>query len=341
MSKYQRSIKELQNQASIWWSKELLYEVALNSPSTLLAETFLQFYESCIQAKTVNQLIYEFESNSLPLHHNLKHLQVITDVGGEVLKRISSDSQKLFPNGKLNVCYQNAPIEITVCQSDKLFRISNPLLDLDAKGLAKESPRNPELIKATTQLLCLGKFATNYQASEILRKCGFADYIGNKAILDEYLKTRYIAVSRITTGSETNATGQILQKLVKDKLMARLKTYMNKIIISTNGILTVSDHSYTSDILVTNRFTNQSIGIEVSFQVTTNSVIERKANEAKNRFLTFTKAGNYTAYVLDGAGNFERVSACTKICESSHCTVAYSEPELDLLTEFIIESLNL
>jgi len=70
-------------------------------------------------------------------------------------------------------------------------------------------------------------------------------------------------------------------------------------------------------------------------------VIERKANEARSRFTAFQNAGCYVAYIIDGIGNFERESACHKICNASHCTVAYRDTEIELLAEFIKETLEL
>ena len=77
------------------------------------------------------------------------------------------------------------------------------------------------------------------------------------------------------------------------------------------------------------------VGVEVSFQVTSNSTIERKATNAEDRRNHMRQEGHYVAYVLDGAGNFSRSAALTAICQSSDCTVAYSDKELDVLVEFI------
>lgn len=41
------------------------------------------------------------------------------------------------------------------------------------------------------------------------------------------------------------------------------------------------------------------------------------------------------AYVIDGAGNFERGSALRTICRFSDCTVAFTESEIDLLADFL------
>ena len=47
------------------------------------------------------------------------------------------------------------------------------------------------------------------------------------------------------------------------------------------------------------------------------------------------REGYFIAYVLDGAGNFSRSAALTALCQSSDCTVAFSDAELDVLADFI------
>jgi hypothetical protein len=341
MNQYRRSLVQLQQQASRWWPEELRKQVALNSPGELLIETFPQFYQCCSEAKNINELIDKFSHGDLPLHHNLKHLQVVTDFGGESLKRISINADSLFPNGFLIYQYNNSILSLQLFNSSQKFKLSNSILDLDEKGLSRTSPRNKELIVKVTKLLCFGKFATRLETAQVLNKCDFISYIGDPAKLDSYLRSRYISVSRITRGSDTNSTGQILQQLVKQKLEIKLKEYLHKISLIFNGMTQIEGQIYTSDILVKSLVTQQEIGIEVSFQVTTNSVIERKANEARSRFIAFQKAGYYVAYVIDGAGNFERQSACNKICNASHCTVAYRNTEIELLSEFIKETFKL
>lgn len=85
---------------------------------------------------------------------------------------------------------------------------------------------------------------------------------------------------------------------------------------------------------------SKAVAIEVSFQVTTNSVIERKAGQAKARYERIKKTGNFIAYIIDGAGNFQRRSAVSTICEHSDCTVAFSDPEFQVLCNFIREVLG-
>lgn len=82
------------------------------------------------------------------------------------------------------------------------------------------------------------------------------------------------------------------------------------------------------------------VGVEISFQVTTNSTIERKAGQAQARYEAVSRTGNYIAYIIDGAGNFQRTSALTTICQYSHCTVAYTDREFDVLVQFIQEKIR-
>ena len=79
----------------------------------------------------------------------------------------------------------------------------------------------------------------------------------------------------------------------------------------------------------------KKVGIEVSFQVTTNSTIERKAGQAADRQALVHKSGYQIAYVLDGAGNFQRSSAISTICNHSDCTVAYTVAEFKVLSNWI------
>lgn len=75
--------------------------------------------------------------------------------------------------------------------------------------------------------------------------------------------------------------------------------------------------------------------VEISFQVTTNSTIERKAGQAQSRQELLHTKGHKIAYVIDGAGNFARQSALKTICQYSDCTVSFRDNELDKLIEYI------
>jgi hypothetical protein len=143
-------------------------------------------------------------------------------------------------------------------------------------------------------------------------------------------------------GSRSNNLGQLAQQFVLSFIQENLDVPGTA--IQANGTLpgvshtdTQANRATTFDIVVSNN--GKFVAIEVSFQVTTNSVIERKAGQAKARNEQVTQAGHRIAYVLDGAGNFQRRTALQTICSFSHCTVAFSRSELRLLCEFLRENL--
>jgi hypothetical protein len=167
-----------------------------------------------------------------------------------------------------------------------------------------------------------------------LERCDLGGLLGKPEELDKYVKQKYIYVSRITTGASANSLGQIAQIHVANYLRKKLDaTYR----VQSNGKIPLKSYDSNTgmpfDVVV--KRGEKIVGIEVSFQVTSNSVIERKAALAEDRLMQMQREGYFIAYVLDGAGNFSRRSALTTLCQSSDCTVGYSDVELDTLIDFI------
>ena len=89
----------------------------------------------------------------------------------------------------------------------------------------------------------------------------------------------------------------------------------------------------TSDLLIVHN--QKSVAIEVAFQVTTNSTIERKATDAAKRMDDLNQEGIASCYVLDGIGIFERRSALNKILDQSNLVVNFSTEDTRKLADFI------
>jgi hypothetical protein len=144
-------------------------------------------------------------------------------------------------------------------------------------------------------------------------------------------------VSAILRGATSNELGQEIQKYVKEFL----EDYFKGRGWSFRQNATIPSISQTEDAreitfdIVAQSPANRYFAIEVSFQVTTNSVIERKAGQAQSRYEKLHNAGHKIAYVIDGAGNLERETALRTICDYSDCTIAFSTEELKLLAEFL------
>lgn len=168
----------------------------------------------------------------------------------------------------------------------------------------------------------------------LIEKCILGTLIGRKRQLDSFVRERYIHVSRITGGATANTMGQLCESYVRERLHAALPTWD----FSQHSIPGISQNAGQTDIsfdVVAKSPKGRYCAIEVSFQVTTNSTIERKAGQAAARQRVLHASGHKIAYVIDGAGNFQRRSALRVICAHSDCTVSFKDEELDALAAFL------
>jgi len=344
VKKYQKTFEELEQVASKFWPSELSEMEAKLSVIPLLLKTQDQFI-SIISVETpdLDRLFDIVEASSLSANLFLKHLVILADYGGEMLQRVSNEFLTLFPARELryNWCGRQQAYAFKALPNRKF---SNPALKIDGKELLNKYPLD-DLQRDAIALLLFGSAYSddNQEVASTLSKCEIGEYLGKPDELATFIKQRYIWVSRITGGATANNLGQIAQRFVAQYVSDNLG--LANIEIKRSGRLPGVTHTDTAtgrltsfDLVVTNGV--KHVAIEVSFQVTTNSVIERKAGQARARYEQINKASHKIAYVLDGAGNFQRETALRTICSHSHCTVAFSRSELDVLCEFLREQLS-
>lgn len=128
--------------------------------------------------------------------------------------------------------------------------------------------------------------------------------------------------------------GHAAQRIVQERLQSVLPNWQ----FTRRSIPGISQNAGKTDIsfdIVAKSPKQRYCAIEVSFQVTTNSTIERKAGQARDRQRLLRKQGHKIAYVIDGAGNFERRSALSTIRDHSDCIVTFKDEELFRLAEFL------
>jgi len=268
----------------------------------------------------------------------LKQLVVLADYGGEPIQRLGRSFKEIFPKGigkKGKYYFDFIWKEKTVRYEFKALPVNglnNKKLFIDGKGLVIEK----ELNDLTCDMIALLLFAStsDYADQAGLCACEIGTMLGNEDELIKYVKQRYITVSRITGGATSNSLGQLAQSEVVDFLVNDLSGEYN---IIRNGYIIIKGYDKNGgmpfDIVVEKG--DKKIGIEVTFQVTTNSTIERKAGQAADRQALIHKNGYKIAYVIDGAGNFQRTSAISTICNYSDCTVAYTLAEFKVLSNWI------
>lgn len=335
--KYQRNVSELRKLASMFWPSELSEEAAKLSVIPILLKTQDEFIAILsVPVPDLRNLFQVIDASSFSGNLFLKHLVILADFGGEQLQRVNSNFEMLFPSGKMEYLWNGEP-RTYAFQELPVSNLTNSKLSISSKKLLRER-KFDELLQDAAAILILGSACTNEVTADVLSKCEIGNYLGQPEELERFIKQRYIWVSRITMGSRANNLGQLAQQFVLEYLEKNLGD--EDIELQSNGNIPGVTHTdeqtnrpTTFDIVVSKG--NKHVAIEVSFQVTTNSTIERKAGQAQARYNQIEKAGYKIAYVVDGAGNFQRETALHTICGYSHCTVAFSRSELNVLREFI------
>ncbi|VDZ84999.1 DpnII family type II restriction endonuclease [Kluyvera intermedia] len=341
---YQRNIEQLRSHAVNWWPRGIVDEQSTTSiiPQLLASQddfiSILSLYKDH-NPKTLFTLI---ESSSMPANLFLKHLCVILDYGGEPIQRLGREFNSIFD---IDTSSNRHLMHITLDTKDITYQfeilpvksLNNVKLKLDGDNLQTPYTLN-SLYKDMIMILMYGAFSSSYEHAN-LSACDMAERVGMKDVLDEYIKQRYIYVSKITGGAKANTNGQLLQKYVREFIADNLGE--NYSVVSNGKILLhIDGGDIKSPFDIVIKKGNKIIGIEISFQVTTNSTIERKAASAHNRMSDMHSNGYKIAYIIDGAGNFQRRAAVSTICEYSDCTVAFSNEELSLLCNWVREELS-
>ncbi len=334
---YQRTVSELESLASMFWPYELSEEAAKLSVIPKLLETQDEFIAILgVPVPDMYSLFKVITASSFSANLFLKHLIILADFWGEQLQRVNSNFSMLFPDNRIEY-YWNGNLHSYKFQELPVSNLTNTKLGVSSKKLLKKRKLDA-LLQDVAAILLFGGASTNSSTSEILSKCEVGEYVGQPDKLAQFIKQRYIWVSRITMGSRSNNLGQLAQQFVLRYIENNVG--IADIQVKSNGTIPGITHTdaqtnrpTTFDVVVSKG--GKYVAIEVSFQVTTNSVIERKAGQAQSRFNQIENAGYKIAYVLDGAGNFQRETALGTICSYSHCTVAFSKSELNVLCEFI------
>ena len=340
--KYNRTIEELEANAEKWWPKALEAEVSAASVIPKLVATQELFISALkLSGKSPTQIFAVLAASQLPANLFLKHLVVLADYGGEMLKRLGREFSDVFPfDKKIGKHYMSY---IWMGRAHRYDFQQLPIKALDNKKLKIDGAAIAQDIAPGAlyqDMIMILMYGSTSEAAHLagLEKCEIGVLLGDEAAIEKYVRERYIHVSRITMGASANSLGQIAQDYVVKILRAKLPKSFS---VVRNGKIKLVQYDKKGgmpfDVVIEHG--KKKVGVEVTFQVTTNSVIERKAGQAESRQTAMHHDGYSIAYVIDGAGNFQRTSAVSTICHFSDCTVAYSKKEIAVLAQFIQEKL--
>lgn len=345
--KYLRTIKELEKVGCKWWPKEVRDEAQKVSILQYLIDTQEKFISILILAdKNIPEKLFGLlDASGFEYHLFLKHLILLTDVGAEPIQRYNALFSEILPQNKLlfniegnikSYYFQELPIK---------GKTDNKKMQIDTVEHLQEPCKNKKLCMDLIMLLIYGASSTIASTRSIFYKCNAFEYLGQEELINKYIRQNYIRVSRIVGGKTANDLGNVAQFYAAKYLAEHLGENYNVVNTGTiPGVKMDDDKDVTFDIVVDRKDDGGRykgyVGIEVSFQETSNSTIERKAREAQARFRNTNNKRCYIAYIIDGAGNFSRTAAATDLCNNSHCNVAYTSSEFDLLIEFIKEKIG-
>jgi hypothetical protein len=342
---YRRSIEELESKGVMWWPQNL---IQANEKLGLIPR-LLQTQEKFIKILTLAddnpfQIFEIIRASKFPGNIFLKNLCILADYGGEPIKRLNSSFSDIFEQYKNKYTMKFFWESHEYTYQFKLLpqaNLRNKKLGLDGRGIMSDIPLS-ELHEDMIAILLFGSTSILCEDAYLnarLEVCEVGTLLGKPDLLESYIREKYIHVSRIIGGAKSNSLGQLAQKHVVQSLSKQLDDTFKVI---SNGKVKLSNYEKKEgmpfDIVVKHH--SMIFGIELSFQVTTNSTIERKAGQSANRQNLMHNDGYKIAYIIDGAGNFARRNAISTICKNSDCTVSFCEEEFNFLAHWIKNCVN-
>lgn len=331
-----RNIDQIEEQAVKWWPRDLSRDPKSIQLLVDSQDKFLSLLK--VSKNKPESFLKLIHASDLAANQVLKHLCLLADYGGEKIKRLAKEFKQLFPTGELAYSFEGQAgrwkFSEEICSKPERL-LSNSALGLDGEGMLTPRPASPA-IDDLIVILCYAGFSTN-TVDGAFDSATISQYFGKPSAVELFVRTRYIYVSKITSGELTNARGQAAQQYAADELRELLGTGYT---VEVNGKIPLADHKQNKkglpfDLVIKRPGVRRFVGIEVSFQVTTNSVVERKARDAPAMLKNMRAAGHSVAYIVDGVGNFERRNAWKTIIENSDFSCAFSPSEFKLLSEFI------
>ena len=329
-----RTIEELRKNALLHWPKEIvqnhnnLLEALINSH-----DNFCNIISENIEKPL--DLLVNLKSSKLSASLFLKHLMLLSDIGGEALNKLSPVSQ-YFEASTMEIIFQDLSYKYPLVELKKDCSLTNSSLKVDQKKVFNNDPINKKQEEIIILLIFGNSCINDSLPLEVRQKCNLSDFLGCKEELNQFLIKRYLAVSKQISGAKANDYGHDIQNYVAKKLIKLLPNFSIEKDSSIPKVSITEDKRETNFDIVVKSPNYKYFAIEISFQVTTNSVIERKARESKMILNKIRNVGHKMIYVIDGAGNINvRKTATKTLIENSDLSISLGQEELQLLASFI------
>jgi len=330
----QITVQTLIDNAEMWWPAEIRREVASQSFADTMIATYPLFRRLLVQSENINQLVDNIRTtnndNSLPANVMLRHCMLFTDLGWEAIYKWFGDSyEQMFPGGAYTVNEVQRQIP-------KIIK-SRVRIETRYITSAFENDLSEAHLQQIISLVTLLFFGSQLPLEQLSR-CNMAVYFQDDGTLfDADCSIKYITVSRQTGGAAAAIGGSVLENTVAiEPIQEHLaQNFPDLNLAYRKSYEFIRNQSLTSDQWIINLDNQRAVALEVSFQETTNSTIERKRTDAQNRQALFPE-NIASVFVLDGVGTLEhRHNAVQDIIDFSNYVVTARRGQVLLLANWI------
>lgn len=355
------TLESLMDEGNWFWKKEIIK----NSHGNLFADKLVESATSIqqvIKSSSEDNLIdnlrnlKDLSGHPLPPFIILKNLMISLDVSAEILDRTAM----YLRHFKIN--------HLTVDGKEKRFKVlgrefSKQLSNNNIEKLCS----NNDFFEDILLLLCFAANSDEFKEYETFDSFKLSSLLGKEDEFKDFLLHKTIESSSQVKQLRAVANGNTLQRYIKDKIETQLKEFNVKIapnnrylgIQQFDIVLFKQTTPYTlptpqsmfnkkkldkQEQLEFNKTCSQILlpqkwaVIEVAFQETTNSTMERKSKQAANGLFNLIDLNNHKLiYILDGAGYFRRNVATNTIINYSHLTSTVSDEGIQRVINYLKE----
>lgn len=330
---------QLRNCALLYWPPAIRAEVASQSFLDTMVATYPLFRQIMHESENFDSLLTKLRhlslANELPMNIFLRHCMLFSDLGWEAIQKWFGDAyDDLFPNGSLvtdDSQYTVPKISkgaVRISSADITSAYSRPLTETQLTQ-----------IESLVSVLFFGSDAN----SQALERCTLSVYLSDDGTLfDADSQVKYLHVSRQTGGAAAAIGGSLLETRIAIEPIVQLLSaeFTNLDFNTCRDYEFAPGQQLTSDQWFFNEQNNRAVALEVSFQETTNSTIERKRKDAQNRQRLFPDNVR-SVFVLDGVGTIDhRQNAVRDIIQYSDMVVSARPDQVELLARYIGDFLS-
>jgi hypothetical protein len=192
MGRYARTLAELKKKAVLFWPQELVEREADISVLPLLLKTQEKFISVLNLSDGAPDAWKKFVDVSEEMKGNLflKHLMVLSDLGGEALNKLPP-LKNYFKGGKMTYVWRDKTYEYTFKVIQEDVPLYNKAIYADGKGLLKGHALNDRMEDVIMLLLHAAASINDTLNDEIKNKCMIGTLIGTPDELEKFVRQSY------------------------------------------------------------------------------------------------------------------------------------------------------